>query len=91
MSSAISDISSKSSKNLHDGYTGYATLEYLNGADIKRISKQLGHSKVSQTYEYIIDIAEFEERQSLLPGIGLDLGDLVANTPQMCLDAGWTQ
>ena len=83
--------SEREARSPHDCRRTYATLEYLNGANIKRISKQLGHSKVSQTYEYIIDIAEFEERQSLLPGIGLDLGDLVANTPPMGLDACCTQ
>ncbi len=51
----------------------YATLEYLNGTDIKVIKMQLGHKTEAQTWEYIVDVAEFAQRQDKLKGIGLNL------------------
>ena len=70
----------------------YASLEYLNGTDVFVLMRQLGHANVSQTWDYIKDVAEASERRSQLKGAGL-LHELpkAQNEPNMAVDALWTQ
>lgn len=58
--------SRKEIRSLHDGRRTYASLQYLNGVDINLIKAQLGHTTVSQTWEYIKDIIEVEQRKAEL-------------------------
>lgn len=60
-------------RSAHDCRRTYASLEYLNGTDIFIISKQMGHSSVEQTWEYIRDIVEAKEKRERLKGCGLSL------------------
>ena len=55
----------------HDCRRTYASLEYLNGTDIYTLKNQLGHSKITQTEEYIKDIIEASERKNRLKGTGI--------------------
>lgn len=55
----------------HDCRHTYASLEYLNGTDVYVLKRQLGHANVSQTWDYIKDVAEASERRSKLKGAGL--------------------
>ncbi len=58
-------------RSAHDLRRTYASLEYLNGTDIYTIRRQLGHSTIAQTEEYIKDVADANERQGKLKGCGL--------------------
>lgn len=68
----------------HDCRRTYASLEYLNGTDIYTLKNQLGHTKITQTEEYIKDIIEASERKNRLKGTGilysLD-GRLIVDSP----------
>ncbi len=55
----------------HDCRRTYASLEYLNGTDIYTLSRQMGHSKITQTEDYIKDVVDAAERRSKLKGCGL--------------------
>lgn len=61
----------REARSPHDCRRTYATLEYLNGTDIKSLKTQLGHSTLSQTEEYIKDIIETAERKNRLMGLGI--------------------
>ncbi len=67
--------STKEIRSLHDGRRTYASLQYLSGVDINLIKAQLGHTNVSQTWEYIKDIIEIEQRKAELDKGCLDLGE----------------
>ena len=70
----------------------HASLEYLNGTDVFVLMRQLGHANVSQTWDYIKDVAEASERRSQLKGAGL-LHELpkAQNESNIAVDALWTQ
>lgn len=55
----------------HDCRRTYASLEFLNGTDIYTLKNQLGHSKITQTEEYIKDILDASERRNRLKGTGI--------------------
>lgn len=61
----------REARSSHDCRRTYASLEYLNGTDIYTIKNQLGHSKITQTEEYIKDIIEASERRNRLKGMGI--------------------
>lgn len=63
----------REARSPHDCRRTYATLEYLNGTDIQTISRQLGHSNIGQTHDYIVDVVDAAERKSRLHGGGLVL------------------
>lgn len=63
--------SKKEIRSLHDGRRTYATLQYLSGVKLKNIQRQLGHSSITQTEEYIIDLVDNKKR-----GIDLEKGNL---------------
>lgn len=69
----------REARSPHDCRRTYATLEYLNGTDIYDISHQLGHSKISQTEEYIKGIVDSQERKSRLKGTGILLNAVERN------------
>lgn len=54
--------STKELRSLHDGRRTYATLQYLAGVNLKSIQRQLGHSSVRQTEEYIFDVIDVKHR-----------------------------
>lgn len=60
-------------RSAHDCRRTYASLEYLNGTDIFTINKQMGHSSVEQTWDYIRDIVEAKEKRERIKGCGLTL------------------
>ncbi|MBR3605964.1 MAG: site-specific integrase [Lachnospiraceae bacterium] len=62
---------SKELRSLHDGRRTYATLQYLSGVNLKSIQRQLGHSSVRQTEEYIFDTVDLKYR-----GNDLEKGNL---------------
>lgn len=82
----------REARSPHDCRRTYASLEYLNGTDVFVLMRQLGHANVSQTWDYIKDVAEASERRSQLKGAGL-LHELpkAQNEPNMAVDALWTQ
>lgn len=82
----------REARSPHDCRRTYASLEYLNGTDVFILMRQLGHANVSQTWDYIKDVAEASERRSQLKGAGL-LHELpkAQNEPNMAVDALWTQ
>lgn len=51
-----------SERSPHDCRRTYASIQYLHDVDIKTIQKQLGHSKVEMTWEYIKDIVDSNTR-----------------------------
>ena len=61
----------REARSPHDCRRTYASLEYLNGTDIYTLKNQLGHTKITQTEEYIKDIIESSERKSRLKGTGI--------------------
>ena len=64
-------VVSSTCKIIYWQYRTYASLQYLNGTDIYTLKNQLGHSKITQTEEYIKDIVEASERRSRLKGTGI--------------------
>ena len=46
----------------HDCRRTYASIQYMHGVDIMTIQAQLGHRNVQQTWDYIKDIVEAENR-----------------------------
>lgn len=62
---------SRPARSAHDCRRTYASLEYLNGTDIYTLMKQLGHSSIKQTEEYIKDVMDATERKSRIKGCGL--------------------
>lgn len=66
--------SSRNPRSAHDCRRTYASLEYLSGTDIRTIKQQMGHTSESQTWEYIKDVVDAEERKNRLKG-----GSLLAN------------
>lgn len=60
--------SSKNARSAHDCRRTYASLEYLSGTDIRTIKQQMGHTSEGQTWEYIKDIVDAEERKKKLKG-----------------------
>ena len=67
--------SSKNARSSHDCRRTYASLEYLSGTDIRTIRQQMGHTSEGQTWEYIKDIVDAEERKARLKG-GTMLGEI---------------
>ena len=63
----------REARSAHDCRRTYASLEYLNGTKIDIIQGQLGHSSVSQTWDYIRDVVDATERKKQLKGIGVNL------------------
>lgn len=49
----------KEIRSLHDGRRTYATLQHFSNVNLKNIQRQLGHSSVRQTEEYILDVVSF--------------------------------
>lgn len=52
----------KDIRSLHDCRRTYASIQYLKGVDITIIQKQLGHTTVTQTWDYIKDIIDNRTR-----------------------------
>ena len=76
----------------HDCRRTYASLEYLGGIDIYVIMKQLGHSNVGQTWDYIKDVVEPTERRNRLKGGKLLFEEIeTQETHKHVVDAVWTQ
>lgn len=61
----------KEVRSLHDGRRTYATIQYLSGVNLKSIQRQLGHSSIKQTEEYIYDVIDMKHR-----GMDLEKGNL---------------
>lgn len=57
-------------RSSHDCRRTYASLEYLNGTDIRTIQKQMGHTSTGQTWDYIKDIVDVD-RATQIKGCGL--------------------
>ena len=82
----------REARSPHDCRRTYASLEYLNGTDVFVLMRQLGHANVSQTWDYIKDVAEASERRSQLKGSGLLLeAPKQPESPNFAVDALWTQ
>lgn len=62
----ITGINQVAIRSPHDCRRTYASIQYLHGIDIKTIQAQLGHSKPTQTWEYIKDIIDLKTRQNRL-------------------------
>lgn len=60
--------SSKNARSAHDCRRTYASLEYLSGTDIRTIRQQMGHTSEGQTWEYVKDVVDAEERKARLKG-----------------------
>jgi len=60
--------SDRKPRSAHDCRRTYASLECLSGTDIRTIMKQMGYSSETQTWEYINDIVDAEERKVRLKG-----------------------
>lgn len=58
-------------RSAHDCRRTYASLEYLNGTDIYTLMKQLGHSSIKQTEDYIKDVLDANERRNRIKGCGI--------------------
>lgn len=58
-------------RSAHDCRRTYASLEYINGTDIYTLMKQLGHSSIKQTEDYIKDVLDSIERKNRVKGCGL--------------------
>ncbi|MDO4509287.1 MAG: site-specific integrase [Lachnospiraceae bacterium] len=82
----------REARSPHDCRRTYASLEYLNGTDVFVLMRQMGHANVSQTWDYIKDVAEASERRSQLKGSGL-LYEVPKpfNIANSTVDAVWTQ
>lgn len=63
----------REARSPHDCRRTYATLEFLSGTPIGDIAAQLGHSTISQTERYIVEIVDANNRKSRLRGGGLVL------------------
>lgn len=50
----------------HDCRRTYASIQYLHDVDIKTIQAQLGHSKVTQTWDYVRDVVDLMTRKGKL-------------------------
>ncbi len=50
----------------HDYRRTYASIQYLHDVDIKTIQAQLGHSKVTQTWDYVRDVVDLMTRKGKL-------------------------
>lgn len=57
-------------RSAHDCRRTYASLEYLNGTDIRTIQKQMGHTTTAQTWDYVKDIVDIN-RVEQIKGCGL--------------------
>lgn len=78
-------------RSCHDCRRTYASLEYLAGTDIYKIQQQMGHSTVAQTWDYIRDVADAEERKEQIKGI-MSVDDIEpANTDNLIVYADYTQ
>ena len=62
----ITGLDKTAIRSPHDCRRTYASIQYLHGIDIKTIQAQLGHSKPTQTWEYIKDIIDLKTRQNKL-------------------------
>ncbi len=58
----------REARSPHDCRRTYASLEHLSGTPINVIMDQLGHSNVSQTWDYIKNVVEASERRRQLKG-----------------------
>lgn len=58
-------------RSTHDCRRTYASTSYFAGTDIYVIQQQLGHSTVDQTWEYIRDIIDAEERKTQLKSLNI--------------------
>lgn len=75
----------------HDCRRTYASLEYIAGTDIYVIQQQMGHSTVSQTWDYIRDVVDAETRLSQLSGV-IDNNDIEpAKADNLIVYADYTQ
>lgn len=61
----------REARSPHDCRRTYATLAYQSGTDVLILKNQLGHSNVTQTFEYIKDIVEAAERKDKIKDIGI--------------------
>ena len=61
----------KELRSTHDGRRTYATLQYLDGVDLKVIQRQLGHRTVKQTEDYIQDVLDTSRRAKELEQKGI--------------------
>lgn len=81
-------------RSSHDCRRTYASLEFFNGTDIYVIQQQMGHSDVNQTWDYIRDVTDLEQRKTRLRGIGVDIDDVdddVVDTGKIVVYADYTQ
>ena len=73
LQSKLNFDATKEIRSLHDGRRTYATLQYLSGVNLKSIQRQLGHSSVKQTEEYIFDVIDVKHRANDLEKGNLDI------------------
>lgn len=60
-------------RSLHDCRRTYASLLYLSGVNIKIIQSQLGHSSASQTWDYIKDVVDVDDRKSAINAVSMPM------------------
>jgi integrase len=77
---------SREARSVHDCRRTYASLEYLNGTKIHRLMLQMGHADEAETWDYIKDVCDIEERKTEIKGIGITL-DIPANAYSDCVNA----
>ena len=65
----------RNARSCHDCRRTYASLEYLSGTDIRTIKQQMGHNTEQQTWDYIHEVIDAEERKNRLKG-----GNLLGNS-----------
>lgn len=58
----------RNARSAHDCRRTYASLEYLAGTDIRTIKMQMGHNSEAQTWDYIKEVIDAEERKNRLRG-----------------------
>ncbi len=58
----------RNARSCHDCRRTYASLEYLSGTDIRTIKQQMGHHTEQQTWDYIHEVIDAEERKNRLKG-----------------------
>lgn len=63
----------KELRSLHDCRRTYATLQFLADVNIKHIQRQLGHSSIKQTEDYINEIIDVRKRAVELEKGAMDL------------------
>ncbi len=59
-------FTNKAIRSPHDCRRTYASLQYIHGVDIMTIQAQLDHKNVQQTWDYIKDIVEANDRLNRL-------------------------